>query len=663
MPPGSSLFLHRQAMNFFRLLKPDWGKKFIEKDDKRIPNPNFIREVKGDNTIEGIFDLDFIAEKNAAGYNIYWFPNHPSTDVYSEEKSYLNGKDIDVFDFLFIDMDLKDGIYKTKDEFYEKVAEFPLKPSLTVDSGNGVHVYWQMTDLTRDLYVIFQKRLIQHFNTDESIWTVMQIMRYPGSQNTKKESEFKQTTAIEELSGGGPYSIEAFEPLLPEITEKNLKGAKNHCDKLDGKVTIQVHDGANLDEVPDKFIDLMERDNYIKQLFMDPKSVKGDRSKADLALANHLFSNDFNRKEALAVIANSLKGLSKGANRMEYAVNTVARAFDDRLENKFQTVGEKLRSDRPAITGELVKGPDFFDCTVMGWRKGQLLGIIAGPGVGKTSIALKVIQAMIQNSERDEVFIFYSLEMPEYEIEERWVKLVGKDSPLANKLYVIGNEDDKGQPRNIGLQEIYWFAKDIQKDTGKEIGAIIIDHVHIVNRSIDTTKSPTFDVESEIGNGYGKTRPMSLNKLCDQLKVLTKMLNTFSIILTQTTKGKGAGDTPIGIDGAYGISNYEWNMDMIISAWQPLMRIQKDTDLRILAWQYCKIRGKHKDDPISCYEQQVLTYEMETGNIRYTSSQEYVQFEDLLPLANDARKANEKKESTGYSRGPSVKDLQKLKLV
>ena len=93
------------------------------------------------------------------------------------------------------------------------------------------------------------------------------------------------------------------------------------------------------------------------------------------------------------------------------------------------------------------------------------------------------------------------------------------------------------------------------------------------------------------------------------------------------------------------------------------MRIQKDTELRVLAWQYCKIRGKHIDDPISTYEQQVLTYDMETGNIRPTTGDEYSKFLDLLPQAEEARKANDDKKSTGYSRGPNLSDLKKLKLV
>lgn len=65
-------------MIFYRLLKPSWGTKFIERDgDKKVPNPDFVEEIKGKATIEGVFEEDFVEKKNSEGYNIYWFPNHP----------------------------------------------------------------------------------------------------------------------------------------------------------------------------------------------------------------------------------------------------------------------------------------------------------------------------------------------------------------------------------------------------------------------------------------------------------------------------------------------------------------------------------------------------------------------------------------------------------
>lgn len=666
-------------MTFFRLLKPDWGKEFLERDGKKEKNPNFIRTVKGPNTLEGCFDEEYIQKKNEEGYNIYWFPNHPKKNVYTDEKKYLNGRDITVFEYLFVDMDLKDGVYKDIGEFLDKVSQFPLKPTLTMASGNGVHVYWSVSDLSRDEYVFTQKRLIKHFNTDSSIFTVLQIMRYPGSYNTKKEDEFKKTMIAEALSGAGPYKIKQFDKILPKLDETEAKKAQNHLDKLDGKITMDFGGDVNLDELPDKFIKLLKKNRRVKILFEDVE--QGNRSEADASLTNILYLKGFTEKEAFAVISNSKKALSKGPNRYDYAMNTVQFVWSNppkgakpkaEKETKkkssngsstvgFRTVGEKLKDGIKSLKGEKVNGPEFFDCLYNGWRKSQVLGMIAGSGVGKTSAALKVFYDMIKNNNDDDVFVFFSLEMPEHEIEERWVNLVGKNSELANRLFVIGNEDEEGEPRNISLQDIYFYCEDIKKQTGKNIKSVVIDHIGIINNVIDINVEPSFNAEGDVDGGRGSRRALSLPNLMKSMKPLAKMLNTFLIVLTQTTKTKGGGDIPIDKDGAFGSAAYEWMMDYIITLWQPLMRVHKETDMRILAWQYAKIRSKNKRDPVQTHQMCLLHYDLDSGDLRPTTGEEYAEFERLLPAANEARKAAEKKESNAYTRGPSVKDLERFK--
>jgi len=84
---------------YYRLIKPSWGKRYIKEEE----NPDFVRNVKGPNIYEGCFSQEELAEKNAEGYNIYWFPNHPSESPYTKDHKYLSGKDIDVFDFVFVE--------------------------------------------------------------------------------------------------------------------------------------------------------------------------------------------------------------------------------------------------------------------------------------------------------------------------------------------------------------------------------------------------------------------------------------------------------------------------------------------------------------------------------------------------------------------------------
>jgi hypothetical protein len=143
--------------------------------------PEWLKDRKDETGLINSFEReDFetspqeLLELNEKGYNVYFYPNCNSVPV----KGALKGKDIDIFRWIFLDMDLKDGVYSSKSAFMEIIDSFPLRPSKTVDSGHGVHVYWEISDLSQMTYLELQKRLISHFKTDTSIWTLKQLMRF-----------------------------------------------------------------------------------------------------------------------------------------------------------------------------------------------------------------------------------------------------------------------------------------------------------------------------------------------------------------------------------------------------------------------------------------------------------------------------------------------------
>jgi hypothetical protein len=315
-------------------------------------------------------------------------------------------------------------------------------------------------------------------------------------------------------------------------------------------------------------------------------------------------------------------------------------------------VSEYLRDEGSKILEPQIFGPYYLDYEVLGepWRRKELLGIIAGAGIGKTAFALNIIkEIIINNPHNDDVYIFFSLEMSKGQIIKRWLKLVGKDSPLADRLYVIDTQDEKGMPSPIGLQEMYEYCTEIKQVTGKHIGAFVIDHFHIISSHIDIRKKPNFGIKSEQNTGYGDIQNLSFNGLATQLKSLVKTIDSFGIILTQTTKDKGAGDLAIGKDGAYGVSQYEWIVDRILTIWQPLMRVQHLAKSNFLAFQYAKMREKHPNDKIKELDAKLLTYDMESGNLKIPSSDEYGEFVLLLPQANEVRDAMSKKKPSTYS--------------
>lgn len=645
-------------MQFYRLVKPQWAQPTLANGE---PNPKFVEKIDGPNTIEGCgFTTEQLTAWNNQGYNVYFFPNHPSTNVYESGTKHLNGRNIDVFNFVFVDMDLKDGVYKDKAEFLAKLSSFPLKPTMVVDSGNGIHAYWRISDLDRQMYVITQIALLEHFRTDQSVWTVLQLMRVPQYLNTKRHKDYVAALILEEYSSGEAYSIKQFPESIYNLKEELVVKAKNHINRLEGKMEIDLGKEVNVEEIPDRFVDLMLNNPEVAKLFHDPKSY-GDRSGADMKLANILFTKGFDVREAMAVLSNTQKALEKGAHRRDYAQATVSKVYSDRPKTKYQTVSEYIRDQREKVFEPQILGPHYIDYEVLGepWRRKELLGIIAGPGVGKTAFALNIIRDIIQNNpHNDDVYVFFSLEMSKGQVIKRWLKLVGDNSPLADRLYVIDTTDEATKlPVSIGLQEIYEACVGIKQVTGKHIGAFVVDHFHIISSHINIHKKPNFGIKSEQHTGYGDVQNLSMNGLATQLKSLVKALDSFGIILTQTTKEKGAGDLPIGKDGAYGVSQYEWIMDRIITIWQPLMRVQQLCKNHFLAFQYAKVREKHAADKIKEYDPKLLTYDITSGTLRITSSDEYLEFTDLLPKANEAREALAKKKPGAYSIQVDLKGL------
>lgn len=649
-------------MQFYRLVKPIWGIEFLA---NKQPNPKFKEKIHGKNTIEGAnFSKEELREWNEKGYNVYWFPNHPSTDVYSDGVRHLRGNLIDTFSYVFVDMDLKDEVYESKEQFLEILKEFPTPPTMVVDSGNGVHAYWAIEDLTRDRYVFTQQALLRHFNTDHSVFTTLQLMRVPGYNNTKRHEDYVKCKVIKEMSSGELHRWRDLpKEIFQNLTPEDKKRAQNHLDKLDGKNVMAFAEDIDLDELPEKFKTLLEKHPKIAELFENP-SKDGDRSAADMSLANWLYSKDFDFKDCFTVIYNGQKAREKGIHRFEYTQLTVEKVYSTRSDEeeteghdfKIENATQFLRKKDGQVKQPQVMGSDYLDYKVLGepWRKHELLGIIAGAGIGKTSFALNIVRDIIENNpDSDEVYVFFSLEMSKDQIISRWVELVGAKSKLTDRLYVQDTQDANGMPLMIGLQEMYDYCTKLKKVTGRGIGAIIIDHFHIIGKHINPNKQPNFGINSAQGTGYGNNRNLSMEGMADQLKPLVKTLDTFGIVLTQTTKGKGIGDIPLYKEACHGVSNYEWIMDRILTIWQPLMRIQDITPIRYLSFQYAKIREKRENDRIKELQPKLLTYDMVSGKLKPTNKKEYDTFLTLLPTANEARKRANGNDAGSY-------DIQEL---
>lgn len=641
----------------FRLIKPTWARKYLKKG---IENPEYVREIDGPSTHEGNFDKDFVEGKNKAGYNVYFFPNYPSS--LPEDKSTCGG-DIDVYQFVFVDMDLKDKIYASKEVFLQKLREFPISPTLVVLSGNGVHAYWEISNLTRETYIELQFKLINYFNTDKSIWTPLQMMRYPGTLNTKDPNNFKLVDVDQETSSGGIYRVEEVRAVLPEMTVEQETKMERSIARIDGTLDEFVSSSVILDELPEKFTKHLAKNKKLSNLFYRPAETGGDRSKADWTLAQELYDLNYNISEALQVIANTKKALSH-PDRENYARNTVEKAYRGKAKHVVKSAAERERTGfTKATMGQRIYGPDYFDRTPEGWRRKEVFGLIGAEGIGKSSVTMDIFKHIMLNNDNDDIYLFFSLEMPEAQVIKRWKKMVGPHTELLDRFYVVSKEDDEGNMRRIGLQEIYGYTRDMERLTGKKVAAIAIDHFSIVSPTIDANKHPNFDIGATMETGFGHERNLSSAQLASLLKALAKMLDVFVIVQSQTSKEKGQlGDLPIDGNAAYGISHFDWYCDHVMTIWQPLRRIYTDTELRVLGWQYCKLR-ESDNSPIKQYEKKLLSFNEDNGEFTNPTQDDMEEFYRLLPIVNKIRDEERKKKVGDSTYSPSLDMKKAMKII
>ena len=267
-----------------------------------------------------------------------------------------------------------------------------------------------------------------------------------------------------------------------------------------------------------------------------------------------------------------------------------------RLEQSgIKSLGDLKRSGK--ISGKIdpkkfVNGPEKMDCLERPWQRGDLTGVLAGTGVGKTSLVLYIFKHILLNNP-DGVVVFVTLEMTASEIAEKWYKATEECPELADRLYIIENYDDDGKSRELTTSDINIELTNIKNVLGTKIHAFVLDHLHEIN----------------VGNA------VDLNPTCKELKNIAVELDSHGFILSQTTKGKGIGDIPVPKDGCYGTSRYEWLMTNILTVFQPLRRVEKECDLAVMGWQYAKIRYKNKKDKCKEGMNYLMRFDFDTEDL------------------------------------------------
>jgi hypothetical protein len=603
----------------YRLILPDWAAAVPGFDPRRTPR-----------VIEAELDDEQLVGLNQAGYNCYWLPNYPSQ--YNPDKK-IDGTDIDTFEFVYVDMDLKEGKYPDKDSFLSALGDFPLQPSLIVDSGNGVHAYWRVLDLDAMSFLRLQRRLARHLNTDLAVAKIYQLMRVWGTMNTKKQDEFKPCEAL--LNSGLEYTAEQLDKALPKISAEDEVYCKQHYDKTYGlseKVDVA-------DELPAKWFKRFPKGSEGHTLFYT--NVK-DRSAADYRLGHLLYAAGCTKDEALAVLTRTGKASERvGVHRYNYAAGIVEKIWVDPVERDPETKGKLALSvrdllgdaDNEELTGQRFPCNEIVDKTACGFRLTHVLGLVAGAGAGKTTWALNLFHWFAERNPQY-IHVFVSLEQPAREIAKRWRVISEGNAEFLDKVQVIGNYNDDGTYRNLSLQEIEDEIKDIEKRSGQKVGCVVIDHIGVLKQA---TKDGEFQ---------------GLIDICKYMKAFAVNTNTFLVMQSQAPREKaGIGDIELDKDAAYGTSQFEWYVDWLVTSWQPLKRVYDEAPhMTVTCFKYCKIRHKNtKADAIKEDVPYAVMFDPDTERLRRLNADEQKGYDFFAKKATNLRNRDKRRDPRGVS--------------
>lgn len=581
-------------------------------------NPNLSRVVEDD------LSDNHIKQLNSQNYNIYYTPNYPSV---WEPGTTVDGSQIDTFQYVFLDFDLKSGAYPSKQAFIDHVnstAKFP--PSAVVESGNGVHVYFQVSNLDAMSFLRLQRRLCRLYKTDDAVCKIYQLMRLPDTYNVKTEGEPKLCSVL--TANDNVYTAEQLDKWLPRITPPDEAYCKQHYDR-----TYKVEQEIEVDyAIPHKFDRLLSSSTEVKELFVGNVP---DRSKADYRLAHIMRADGFTRGEATSVLVNCGKAITRSqVHRNNYATNIIVKVWGPDTVETGVHLSSSVRDilGRNSTTmGRRLYCWEVFDGTHHGFRTGHVLGLVGGAGSGKTTLTLNYMYWFAKlNPECHH--LFFSGEQPEEEIAAVWAKLCrDNDDLLLDNLHILGNYNSDGSFRNLSLSEVEAYAMQLEKRLNIKLGCLGIDHMGILKK------------QGKDGEAQG------IMDICHQMKAVATRTDTFLIMQSQSSRDKaGIGDLELNKDAAYGTSLFEWYCDWVVTSWQPLKRIYaQKPDMTCNAYKYCKIRHKNvKLDRLQEDSVQVLMFDTDTTRLSIMTQDQDTAYDYWNNIATVDRNKDRKRDPT-----------------
>lgn len=237
---------------------------------------------------------------------------------------------------IYVDADDK---HLGREEIMRRIAAFPLRPSIIVDSGGGLHLYWKLKEgipLTGD-GMAFAKKLLRRLAAaiadvvDESVSEPVRVLRIPGGTNFKKQYDPPRPINLIIDDFVPEYTPEDFDRVLPEHAPvgdggafkvpKKIKPGDRHeilykflrSQKARGvSLEVAIAGCQKLNEeqcVPP--MPLEELETYLRRVWNQDDSE---------AFKKEALKHDFLRDKNGAIIKDSQENIRRAIERLNYRV-------------------------------------------------------------------------------------------------------------------------------------------------------------------------------------------------------------------------------------------------------------------------------------------------------------------------------------------------------
>ena len=168
----------------------------------------------------------------------------PGTDVYWAMADFVEqsrkAAAVRAVEWLWLDLDCGEGKpYPSKRDGLQALLSTTLpKPSMVVDSGNGLHVYWRLdqpylADEWTEVASKLKRYCVTHpLHADHMVTTdAARILRVPGTTNWKNLEDPKEVRLIDRNTTR--YSLKEFATYLPEVGPQRAVRKSNEWDMDD----------------------------------------------------------------------------------------------------------------------------------------------------------------------------------------------------------------------------------------------------------------------------------------------------------------------------------------------------------------------------------------------------------------------------------------------